>query len=98
MHEGKDQEKGEDPIHESTYMLTPVLLIVYSGLHIFGIQRTIEPRQKCMYGVIGISVSVHMHVFVRGSKTYFGPQRNVRVNVKIYNLSFRYLGRGLNWL
>ena len=35
-----------------------------------------------------------MHVFVWGSKTYFGSQGGVGVNVKIYNLFFRYLGEG----
>ena len=54
----------------------------------------IKTSKKCVYGIIGICASVHMHVFGWSYKTHFGLQKVVKVNKKFSNLFYRYLEEG----
>ena len=59
---------GEDSMHEGTYFTPNIvyILIIFAQL----CSKCVE----CIYGVIYIFVSVHMHVFVWSSKSHFGLQ------------------------
>ena len=62
----------------------------------FWVGKLIETSKECIYGIIGIRVSVHMHVFRWSPNTYFGLQEGVNIYEKNSNLFFRYLEGGLD--
>ena len=73
----------EDPIHEGTHIYPKYCIYSTQVCTTFWIWRIIERSKKCVYGIIGISVSVCMCVFRWSFKTYFGLQKDAKVYEKI---------------